>query len=206
MTSAKGPGRVLVGVALAFALWSFTFLTGLMGSFWYRVTISAIILSVYAFIADREAMLMEIDAFRIGELVKGAMGGIILYAFFYVGYSVLKSLLEGGASNVYLFRIESPAIFIASSLVVTSFCEEYFWRAYVQRRLIKSNGVTTGIAVTTLAYALIHAPTMNAPLVLAASIAGLFWGVLYQRTGSLWLVAASHLVWTELIFVFLPLG
>ncbi len=196
----------MVGVGLAFALWSFTFLTGYMGSFWYRVTFSAIVLSVYAFIADREMMLRVIGGFSIGELVKGALGGIVLYTLFYVGYSVLRSLLEGGASNVYLFRLESPTIFIASSLVLTSFCEEYFWRAFVQRRLIASNGVTTGIAVTTLAYALIHAPTMNAPLVLAAFIAGLFWGILYQRTGSLWLVAASHLIWTELIFVVLPLG
>ena len=50
-----------------------------------------------------------------------------------------------------------------------------------------------------------HAPTMNAPLILAAFIAGLFWGIVYQRTGSLWLVVASHLAWTELIFVLLPL-
>ena len=196
----------MLGVGLAFALWSFTFLTGYMGSFWYRVTFSAIVLSVYAFIADREMMLREIRGFSIGDLVKGALGGIVLYTLFYVGYSVLRSFLEGGASNVYLFRLESPAIFIAFSLVITSFCEEYFWRAFIQRRLISSNGVTTGIAVSALAYALIHAPTMNAPLVLAALIAGLFWGILYQNTGSLWLVAASHLIWTELIFVVLPLG
>ena len=196
----------MLGVGLAFALWSFTFLTGYMGSFWYRVTFSAIVLSIYAFIADREMMLREIEGFSIGDFVKGALGGIVLYTIFYGGYSILRSLLERGASNVYLFRLESPAIFIAFSLVITSFCEEYFWRAFVQRRLIASNGVTTGIAVTALAYALIHAPTMNAPLVLAAFIAGLFWGILYQNTGSFWLVAASHLIWTELIFVVLPLG
>jgi len=69
-----------------------------------------------------------------------------------------------------------------------------------------SFGATAGVLSTTLAYALIHAPTMNAPLILAAAIAGLFWGLIYQRTGNLWLVVASHLAWTELIFVLLPLG
>ena len=206
MTSTSGTGRALVGVGLAFALWSFTFLTGYMGSFWYRVTLSAAILALYASLAERETLLNEVKGFNVEDLARGAVAGAFLYGLFYVGYSVLAPVLEGGASNVYLFRLESPTIIIASSLVLTSFCEEYFWRAYVQRRLIASNGVTTGIAVTTLAYALIHAPTMNAPLVFAASIAGLFWGILYQRTGSLWLVTASHLVWTELIFVFLPLG
>ncbi len=206
MTSTSGTGRALVGVALAFALWSFTFLTDYMGSFWYRVTISALLLALYASLAERDMISEAVKGMRVEELAKGLVAGALLYALFYVGYTVLRSFVEGGASNVYLFRLESPDLFIASSLVITSFCEEYFWRAYVQRRIITRNGVTTGIAVTTLAYALIHAPTMNAPLVLAASIAGLFWGVLYQRTGSLWLVTASHLAWTELIFVLLPLG
>ena len=38
-----------------------------------------------------------------------------------------------------------------------------------------------------------------------ALIAGLFWGLLYEYTESFWVVVFSHIVWTELIFVFLPL-
>ena len=206
MTSTSGTGRALIGVALSFALWSFTFLTDYMGGFWIRVTLSALLLAFYAFLAEREMISEAVKGLRVEELVKGFVAGALLYALFYLGYSVLRPFLEGGASNVYLFRLESPATIIASSLVLTSFCEEYFWRAYVQRRLTASHGATMGVLSTTLAYALIHAPTMNAPLVLAAFIAGLFWGLAYNRTGSLWLVVASHLVWTELIFVLLPLG
>jgi membrane protease YdiL (CAAX protease family) len=206
LTSSSGTGKVLVGVALSFALWSFTFLTGYMGSFWYRVTFSAILLALYASLAERELISEAVEGLRVEELATGFGAGALLYALFYIGYSVLRSFLEGGASNVYLFRLESPTIIIASSLVLTSFCEEYFWRAYVQRRLTASHGGTIGVFATTLAYALIHVPTMNAPLILAASIAGLFWGLAYHRTGSLWLVVASHLAWTELIFVVLPLG
>jgi hypothetical protein len=206
LTSTSGTGRVIVGVALSFVLWSFTFLTGYMGSFWYRVTFSAILLALYASLAEREMISEAVEGLRVEELAKGFVAGALLYGLFYLGYSVLRSFLEVGASNVYLFRLESPATIIASSLVLTSFCEEYFWRAYVQRRLTVSFGATTGVLSTTLAYALIHAPTMNAPLILAASIAGLFWGLVYHRTKSLWLVVASHLAWTELIFVLLPLG
>ncbi len=206
MTSTRGTGNVLVGLALSFALWSFTFLTGYMGSFWTRVTFSAILLAVYASLAERELISEAAESLRVEELAKGVVAGALLYAVFYLGYSVLRSFVEGGASNVYLFRLESPTAIIASSLILTSFCEEYFWRAYVQRRLTLKFGATTGVISTTLAYALIHAPTMNAPLILAAAIAGLFWGLIYQRTGSLWLVVASHLAWTELIFVLLPLG
>ncbi len=206
MTSTSGTVRVIVGVALSFVLWSFTFLTGYMGSFWYRVTFSAILLALYASLAEREMISETVEGLRVEELAKGFVAGALLYALFYLGYSVLHSFLEVGASNVYLFRLESPVTIIASSLILTSFCEEYFWRAYIQRRLTVSFGATTGVLSTTLAYALIHAPTMNAPLILAASIAGLFWGLAYHRTGSLWLVVASHLAWTELIFVVLPLG
>jgi len=206
LTSTRGTGKVLVGVALSLALWSFTFLTGYMGSFWTRVTFSAILLAVCASLAERELISEAAESLRAEELAKGLVAGALLYALFYLGYSVLRSFVEGGASNVYLFRLESPTAIIASSLILTSFCEEYFWRAYVQRRLTLKFGATTGVISTTLAYSLIHAPTMNAPLILAAAIAGLFWGLIYQRTGSLWLVVASHLAWTELIFVLLPLG
>ncbi len=206
MTSTSGTGRALIGVGLAFTLWSFTFLTGFMGSFWYRVTLSVLFLALYATLSEKEMIAEAVNSLRIEEIAIGFVAGAMLYALFYLGYSVLRSFLEGGASNVYLFRLESPTIIIASSLVLTSFCEEYFWRAYVQRRLIARHGGTAGIFATTLAYALIHAPTMNAPLILAASIAGLFWGLAYHRTGSLWLVVASHLAWTELIFVLFPLG
>ena len=206
MDSTSGTGRVIAGVALAFSLWAFTFLTGYMGSFWYRVTISAVLLAIYATLAEREMISEAIKDFRVEELAKGVVTGALLYALFYVGFLMLRSFLEVGASDVYLFRLESPTIIIASSLILTSFCEEYFWRAYVQRGLTLSHGSLTGLLATALAYALIHVPTMNSPLIAAALIAGLFWGILYQRTGSLWLVVASHLVWTELIFVFIPLG
>jgi membrane protease YdiL (CAAX protease family) len=206
LTSTSGTGKVLIGIALAFFFWYLTFLTGFLGSFWYRVTLSALLLALYATLTDRGMISDATRGLLIGELVKGLVVGALLYSLFYMGYSVLRSFLEAGVSNVYLFRLESPAAIIASTLILTSFCEEYFWRAYVQRRLTASHGSTVGVLAATLAYALIHAPTMNAPLILAAFIAGLFWGIIYQKTGSLWLVVASHLAWTELIFVLLPLG
>jgi len=198
--------KVAIGVALALVLWTFTFLTGHLGSFWHRVTISAIALAAYTTFADRQALEKELRDPEPSKLFLGVGAGILLYAIFFLGYSALRILVEEGATDVYLLNRESPVWLIASLLVVTSFCEEYFWRAFVQRRLMESHGSLPGLLVSTLAYALIHAPTMNAPLVAAAFIAGLFWALLYLRTRSLWLVASSHMIWTELVFVFLPLG
>jgi hypothetical protein len=41
-------------------------------------------------------------------------------------------------------------------------------------------------------------------LVLAAAVCGLFWGVLYLRTGSILLVAVSHTLWDIAVFVLFP--
>ncbi len=43
-------------------------------------------------------------------------------------------------------------------------------------------------------------------LVLAAAAAGLFWGFLYYRFGSVLLNAVSHTLWDLLIFLILPLA
>ena len=109
-----------------------------------------------------------------------------------------------GAVNVYLFRSELPLVVPASLLLITSYCEEYFWRHYIQTALEDGKGLRA-VILTSILYASIHIPTMNLPLVVAALIAGLFWGIIYKYTGSLWLVVFSHIAWTELIFVFLPL-
>ena len=41
--------RVIIGVAAAFILWYFVFLTDLLVSFWYRVTLASITLAFYAY-------------------------------------------------------------------------------------------------------------------------------------------------------------
>jgi len=89
-------------------------------------------------------------------------------------------------------------------LLFTSFSEEYFWRSYVQKNFVYQYG-KTGILITSALYALIHFSTLNIGLIAAAFIAGLVWGITYDQLDSLWVVVFSHLVWTELIFVFLPL-
>jgi membrane protease YdiL (CAAX protease family) len=206
LTAYRSRWRVIAGVGFALALWTFTFLSDALGVFWYRVTLSATVLAVYATLVDGGVMREQMDEPQLFTVVAGVGAGVFLYALFFLGYSSLEPLLEGGASEVYLFRLETPLTVVASTLVVTSFCEEYFWRAFIQRRLSEGYGDSWGIIASTLSYALIHTPTMNAPLVLAALIAGLFWGLLYKWYGSLWMVYASHLVWTELVFVLLPLG
>ena len=193
--------RVIFGVLIAFLLWYFVFLSELFLSFWFRVTGAAVILALYAYASSEDR---EIDSPTIQDIGKGLSSGTLLYALFYIGFKVFRPLVEGGAANVYTFRTELPLIIPSSLLLITSFCEEYFWRYYTQSYLVKNHGAA-GIIITSILYAGIHLPTLNLPLVFAAFIAGLAWGILYQYTGSLWVVVFSHMAWTELIFVLLPL-
>ena len=195
--------RVVIGLVLSFLLWYIVFLSDYLWSFWYRVTFASIVLSCYAYLVGKASL----SGVRFGkeDIIKGLGSGFALYGLFVVGFNVFRSLVAGGASDVYLFRSELPLVVPALLLMVTSLCEEFFWRHYVQSSLFERYGFK-GILLTTALYAAIHLPTMNLPLVAAAFIAGLAWGLLYRYTGSPWLVVFSHIAWTELIFVFLPLG
>jgi len=195
--------KVIIGVVLSFLLWYFVFLSDLLWSFWHRVTFASIILSCYAYIVGKTSL----NDVRLGrkDIIKGLGSGFALYGLFYIGFNVFKTLVAGGASNVYLYRSELPLFVPAMLLLATSFCEEFFWRHYIQTSIVERYGFK-GILLTTALYSAIHLPTMNLPLVAAAFISGLAWGLMYRYTRSLPLVVFSHIAWTELIFVFLPLG
>lgn len=190
----------IIGISLSFILWYIVFLTDILSSFWYRVTVASIILAVYARVNSSNTPLK----LERKDIVWGVGSGLGLYGSFYIGFNVFRFLVEHGAVDVYLFRTELPLGVSALLLLVTSYCEEYFWRHYVQTAFEDKQGLG-GVIITSILYASIHIPTMNLPLVAAALIAGLFWGILYKYTGSFWFVVFSHIAWTELIFVFLPL-
>jgi len=195
--------RTAAGVALSFILWYLVFLTDYLWSFWYRVTVASLLLSLYAHRVGK-AGLKDVKLGK-DDIIKGLGSGLALYGLFFIGFNVFRTLVSGGASDVYMFRSELPLFIPASLLLVTSFCEEYFWRHFVQTSISEKYG-PKGILLTAVLYAAIHLPIMNLPLTAAALIAGVAWGLLYKHTGSLWLVVFSHIAWTELIFVFLPLG
>jgi len=158
-------------MALAFILWYVIFLTGVLGSFWLRVTFASAVLALYARIVGGvdPGDGLGLDA---SALARGAASGVLLYALFALGFSAFRPFVVGGSAAVYLLRGDSPHL-AASALVVTGVCEEYFWRAYVYEALVARGG-RAGLGLSTLAYALIHLPTLNALLVLAALAAGLY--------------------------------
>ena len=192
--------RVIIGVLFAFVLWYFVFLSDFLFNFWYRVTLASVLLMLFAYSSDG----MTLSFSSIHEAIYGLSFGVLLYVLFYFGFHVFRSLVEGGAINVYKLSTDLPQIIPSVLLLITSFCEEYFWRRYTQRNLVNYFGFK-GVLLTSVLYASIHIVTLNYPLVFAALIVGTAWGILYWYTDSIWTVVFSHIMWTELIFVFFPL-
>lgn len=198
--------KVFVGIGFvaAFILWYFVFATSFLGGFWTRITLASLALALYALIFDKGEIFSSLSI-NATLILKGIISGSILYVAFFLGFNIFEPLLGEGARNVYVLGAEAQQYVIIPILLLTSFCEEYFWRRYLQGTLVKCYG-KSGLLLSAMGYAIIHVPTMNLPLIIAALIAGIYWGQVYEQTGSFNIILWSHIVWTELIFVFLPLN
>lgn len=138
----------------------------------------------------------------------GVVSAILLYGLFYAGFQITKAIpvLSEGVSRVYELRSSMSSLLIGVLLVFPiGPGEETYWRGLIQRRFAEKLGGNKGLLTATIAYALVHLPTMNPPLILTAFIGGLVWGYLYKVTGNLAPAVISHVLWDLLIFVIAPL-
>ena len=84
--------------------------------------------------------------------------------------------------------------------------EEIYWRGYVQERLSKRWGADRGFLVATALYTLVHLPSCNLMLVLAALTAGTVWGLLYRFFPERFTaILLSHALWDAAVFVWFPI-
>lgn len=191
-------------VLLAFALWFVTFALP-MGNFWTKITSSAAILAALALVLTEGKR--ELFKGEFG-LLFGVLSAGALYFIFWAG-KVFSSFLPFAGeqiSAVYSNRSASPLWLIGLLLFfVIGPCEEIYWRGFLQRGLMTRLGQNRGWVLASIIYSGVHIWTLNAMLILAALIAGLFWGWLYKSTHSLWPSMVSHALWGLLIFVLFPL-
>jgi hypothetical protein len=138
----------------------------------------------------------------------GLATAVLLYGLFYFGYQVTKAspMFSRGVDEVYGLRSNQPSWVIATLLIFPiGPGEELYWRGLIQRVFSGEKGPFIGVGVASLAYASVHIPTFNIPLILTALVGGLVWGSLYELTGSLTPGIVSHVLWDVMIFVLLPL-
>ena len=139
----------------------------------------------------------------------GLASAVALYVVFEVGYFCSRLLFSTSpeeVSNIYTIRSKAnPFVISLVLLFITSPCEEIFWRGFLQRWAVGRFGLMAGWILSTLHYSAVHIASGNWMLVMAAMVAGAFWGLLYLLTQNLWICILSHAFWTVLIFILIPI-
>jgi len=193
------PGAVL----LALAGWAFTFGVS-WGNFWVKIGLSVIIVCLYSFRWRKPEI-----RFTLSTVIVGVFSAVILYGLFFLGNTLAPYIIPGAGGQVGgIYRLgegtDRVLIFLLLFLI-TGPGEEIFWRGFLQEDLMQRFGDVRGFALTTAVYGGVHAFSLNLMLILAALVAGAFWGGLYLWRRDLGLVVVSHSLWSAFIFAVFPI-
>jgi len=187
---------VAIGLAAAFGLFALTF-RGDRRRFWERMTLTGLVLGNMALANERE---LRRSRFGLRDLAQGLGSAALLYNIFTFGDQIARRVMPRGSKeirDIYALRTIAPKDEIAVRLAaVIGPAEELFWRGFVQRR-------AGGIAAAA-AYGGAHLVTGNATLVGAATVAGIYWGLLRRLGMSMPALITSHIAWDIWIFLLAP--
>ncbi|MFC2107465.1 lysostaphin resistance A-like protein [Bacteroidota bacterium] len=179
--------------------------------FWYWMSSNLIIMITLSLILDKKYLSFLNHDFRSGTLKKifwGIVSAVILYFVFYFGNTITRYLFDfagQGIEQVYGFKgSAAPIRIVLLMLVIIGPGEEIFWRGVLQRNLEKRMGKWAGFIIGTIIYTGVHVFTGNVMLIVAALVAGLFWGYMFMRYKSMLMNVVSHTIWDITVFVFLP--
>jgi membrane protease YdiL (CAAX protease family) len=185
-----------IGLAAAFGLFALTF-RGERKRFWERMTLTGFVLGAMALANERE---LRRSRPRALDIAQGLGSAALLYGIFTFGDAIARRVMPRGTQeirDIYALRRAAPQDEIAVRLAtIIGPAEELFWRGFVQRR--------AGAAPAAAAYGAAHLVTGNATLVGAATVAGIYWGVLRRLGMSMPALIVSHIAWDIWIFLLAP--
>lgn len=201
---------LVFALVLAAVLWAVMFspLTAPRVSFWWMMTGSALTLAAVATVfrprwwKDTRWSVMNVC---LGVVIAAGLWGV-----FWTGDKLSAWLFDFARPQVEVIYGmkggESPWLLSVLLLVLIGPAEEVFWRGYVQHVLARKWNPNAGFVVATLLYALVHLPSCNFMLVMAALVAGTVWGALYRFfPGRFSALVISHAVWDAAVFVWFPI-
>ena len=137
---------------------------------------------------------------RTRDVGFGLLSAAFLYVIFQVGDRVAREVMPRGdkeIKDIYALRtLEAPETIGARLAGVIGPAEELFWRGFVQQRI---GGVGAAAA-----YGGAHLVTGNTTLIGAATVAGIYWGLLRALGMSMPALITSHIAWDIWIFLLAP--
>ena len=187
-------------------------------SFWVLMTCASLTLTVLAIALGGWPRLRA----DWRELVLGAGIAVVLWCLFWTGDKLSQLLFDFARPQVdMIYGIKdgaSPTLIGLLLLFIIGPGEEIFWRGYIQERFCRhfvGRQSDTKVAPTrarnlafvcaTAAYTLIHVPSLNFMLVMAALVCGLAWGLLYRLIPQHFTaIVVSHALWDAAAFVWFP--
>jgi hypothetical protein len=182
-------------------------------SFWWRPINFWIDMGSATFILLISSLYFGRGTFKVQPgskiIILGLASGVILYFVFFVGNYVALLLPSRHAeiSSIYSLRITGQPLLQGVLLVFPiAVGEEAYWRGLIQNQLSRKFGNEAGWMVTALLYGGVHLWSRSLTLVVAALVAGLWWGLLFERTRSVLPSIISHGLWSLLIFLIFPLS
>jgi hypothetical protein len=193
-----------LGLGLAFVLFGFTF-RGPRHRFWPQMTRTGLLLGGLALATEPALRRTRIHP---GDVAAGLASAGVLYAIFQIGDRLARLLMpQGGADIEAIYSLKKlrprPELMARLGFIIGP-AEEFFWRGFVQERLMRRYGRLKGTILGTAAYGGAHLVSGNLTLIGAASVAGAFWGGLFGLGLPLGALIVSHVVWDIVIFLIAP--
>lgn len=210
--------KLIYPLFIAFILWFWMFcpLTASMFDFWFMMSLAAAVLIFISFFEDGKELLHAIR-FSWKDIGIGIASAAVLWGFFWLGNFISTRIFPfaaGQIGNVYALKNDAPPAVIAGLLLfLIGPAEEIFWHGFIQTNIAKICKTTSNIhhfiftvGITTLIYSLIHLPSLNFMLIMAAMVCGLFWSILYYFNKNLLTVIISHALWDCAVFILFPIS
>jgi membrane protease YdiL (CAAX protease family) len=204
----------LIGITLlAILMFSPMFVLHGIGKFdfWWWMSSNLVVLISLSLLMDGSYRQYLKGDFTSGigkKLLFGLISAVVLYGFFFAGNKLSRLIFDfagEGIANVYAFKGDAEGIRIGLlMLLIIGPGEELFWRGFLQRHFQERLGKWQGFILGTVIYTGVHVLTGNVMLIVAALVAGLFWGWMYMRYNSMVMNIVSHTVWDIAVFLILP--
>jgi len=200
--------QIIAAVVAAVVFWFFLFSPVVPGlNFWIALPIAAGTLAAWAIYCG--GVPFELKQLQLKAIGIGVIAAAMLYIIFVLGNffsGLLFDFAPDQVGNVYAMKkMSNPVLISLMLLFVSSPCEEIFWRGFLQKWAMNQWGNVPGWLAMSVCYAAVHIVSGNFILIMAAWIAGLFWGLMYLRLKeNLVPVIISHSLWTFGIFILLP--
>lgn len=202
--------KLYFALLTALVLWTLMFcpLTAPRFNFWEMMAGSALLLTGLATLFA--PAWWERLQFTPRNILLGLGIALVLWCVFWLGELISTWMFAFARPQVdSIYGIKegfSPWTLSLLLLLLIGPAEEIFWRGYVQERLQKKFGLNKGFLLATAAYTLVHVPSCNFMLIMAALVCGLAWGLLYRLfPNNFTAIVISHAVWDAAVFVWFPI-